>query len=414
MKLGNVVRTGIVAASLCLPLVWLAGCDGNTQAKAQLGAPSGSAEGLAHVRENVTTAPVKKVTRPVSFAVMGSLMADEQSDVASRRGGIVKEAKVERGQLVKKGDVLVVLDPTDAINKVREGKAEAAELAARLGLSSAVDHKSSPTVFNVDQQPDVKMAKAMLDLAEKNLQRDNRLVEQKVVATSDYDRTKNEYDMARQRYDGARQAAAQLYQSYQTSLARLNTWMQMLQDMEVRAPFDGLIAERYSAPGESVKEGDRIVSLVRITPLRLELSVPEQQVSLVREGQKVDFEVSAFPGHQFQGTIKYVGASLEGNTRTLIAEAVVGNEDGTLRPGLFATAKLLSPREETRLLIPRGAVQYAGETAKIFVIKDGRAREVIVTIGTQEGDDVTVTKGLIGNETVLADTRGIADGTVLQ
>ena len=90
------------------------------------------------------------------------------------------------------------------------------------------------------------------------------------------------------------------------------------------------------------------------------------------------------------------------------------NEDGSLRPGLFATASLVSSDEEMRLLIPRKAVQYAGEAAKVLVVKDGKAREVVVALGAAEGDDVTVTGGLSKGDVVLADGTDVPDGAVIQ
>jgi membrane fusion protein (multidrug efflux system) len=334
----------------------------------------------------------------------GSLAADEQSDVASKRGGIIQEIKVERGDIVHAGDLVLQLDKTDAENHQHEVQAEAAELAVRLGLKTP-DEKFDPA-----NQADVQAAKALFDWAASNFKRDTELLANKVVAKSDFDKTKNEFDTAREKYKLALQQANQLYQTYQTALARLKTATQSVTDTVVRAPFDGLIAERYVSAGESVHDGDKVVSLVRIQPLRLNLSVPEQQVGAIHKGQKVEFDVAAFPDRKFEATVKYVAPSLAGNTRTLVVEALAANEDNALLPGFFATARLELPEERTTLMVPSKAVKVEGDVASVYVLENGVAREKIVTLGPTSKDKVEVTTGLQGKEQVIAEATKVRDG----
>jgi RND family efflux transporter MFP subunit len=402
---GTIIHlTLLCSTTAALLLLTLSGCNENSQAKAQLGKVSESAIPQVIAKEDVPVVAIQCETHPRVIRVTGSLAADEQSDVAAKRGGIILETKVERGDIVRAGDVLLQLDKTDAENHQREVQAEAAELAVRLGLKTP-DEKFDPV-----NQADVQSAKAVLELATSNFKRDSELLANKVISKSDFDKTKNEFDTARERYRLILQQASQLYQTYQTALARLKTATQAVSDTSIRAPFDGLIAERYISPGESVHDGDKVVSLVRIQPLRVNLSVPEQQVGAIQKGQKVQFDVAAFPGRQFEATVKYVAPSLAGNNRTLMVEAITPNEDNTLLPGFFATARLELPEERTTLMVPSRAVKVEGDVASVYVVEGGIAREKVVTLGATNKDRVEITTGLQGKESVVAEATKVRDG----
>lgn len=394
-------------ALLSAGAITLTGCSKENADKADLGATTETTATIV-AREDVPTTGVQLIKRARSVRLTGDLQADEESEVASKRGGIVREIVVERGDLVKAGDALLTLDTIDAEQRLEESRAQAAELAVRLGLKSPEDK------FDAAKQPDVESAKARFDLAEANFKRDTELLERKVIARTDFDRTQNEYDTARQQFQLSLQQAKQLYQSYQTALVRLKTAQQNLDDMVVRAPFDGLVSEKLTATGQSLRDGDRVIRLVRIQPLRLRLTIPEQYVAMVKEGMMVDFTVAAFPGEHFKARVKHVSPNVEANTRSLVVEAVAENEDGRLRPGFFASAELLSSDTRTAMVVPRSAVQRSSEVAKVFVLEDGVARERVVSIGDLLSEGIEITSGLKGDEIIIADASKVSEGIVIR
>ena len=137
-----------MAAVLCFVL---AGCQKKQDAAlAALGEKKPDAQVLA--KEDVATTVAAVVKTPETVMLTGSLKADEQSAVAAKRGGIVKEVKIDRGTVLKDGDVMVQLDTTDAVNSLKQTEAAAAELMVRLGLKSANEE------FTPAEQPDVKAA----------------------------------------------------------------------------------------------------------------------------------------------------------------------------------------------------------------------------------------------------------------
>src|SRR4029077_20275525 len=130
-----------------------------------------------------------------------------------------------------------------------------------------------------------------------------------------------------------------------------------------------------------VTRGMKVAEVVRITPLRLELTVPEQYVAEISVSQPVSFSVDAFSGRTFLGSVRYVSPALRADQRALTVEAVVPNANGELKPGMFATA-LVQQREKTpAVLVPKPAVQTTAGTSRVYVLKNDRVEERVVTIG---------------------------------
>jgi membrane fusion protein (multidrug efflux system) len=375
-------------------------------AKAELG-PNPSAT-PAKVVDQVEIVEPEKTSQRGYVSVTGSLAADEDSEVASRASGTVLEVRMERGRAVAKGDVLVVLDPVNALNNLNEGEAAAEEIRVRLGITTGT------TSFDPEKQPEVESARSTYELAKVNLERDLALREKNVISQADIDRRQNEYDGARQRYELARKMASQLYMGYITAQARLVKLRQSLEDMTIRAPFNGVIAEKMVSPGEAVEGGGPgakpVARLMRTNPLRLVLTLPEQHVALARDGAPVEFTVSAAPGRTFAGRIAHIGAMVESASRSLTVEALVENADGVLRPGYFATARLFYPSGQDAYAVPASAVLRQGDVARVFVVRDGVAREQIVTVGDETAGRALVTGGIGADDRVVADASRVSDG----
>ena len=143
----------------------------------------------------------------MTVRLTGSLAADDKSDVGSNASGIVSETRVERGSFVKKGDLMVQLDPRDSQYALDEGQMAAEQLRVRLGLDEGKK-------FRVEEVPEVEAASLAFQLAEKNYRRAESLKKANAIAISDADQMETEYRSARQRYQLAVLVAKQLYQSY--------------------------------------------------------------------------------------------------------------------------------------------------------------------------------------------------------
>ena len=353
---------------------------------------------------------VAAVERPIArfIRVTGTLMAEEQADVAAEIAGRVVATPIERGTKVGQGAELIRLSPTETDAQVQEAEANASQIAARLGLTAA-------GAFDANAVPEVQNAKASFELAQSEFNRIQSLLEQRVVSQSEFEQRRTQMEAARQQHEAAKNAAAQQYQSLLAARARVTLARKALADTVVRAPFGGLVAERMVSIGDYVTKGMKVAVVVRINPLRAQLTIPEQFVSAVSVGQPITFEVDAYAGRQFDGRIRYVAPALQADQRALTAEAIVPNPAGDLKPGLFATARVRQPVPTPAVLVPASAVQTSAGTSRIFVVIDDHVEERIVTVGQTVDGLVEITNGIKAGERVATmNVAKLADGTKIQ
>jgi membrane fusion protein (multidrug efflux system) len=369
---------------------------------------SGDAKG----KETAPPAPVAvaaaaAVEQPITrfIRATGTLTAEEQADVAAETGGRVVATPVERGSRVAAGAELVRVLATETTAQLNEAEANAAQIEARLGLTG--DGK-----FDVDAVPEVRTAKATYDLAQSEFGRIKALLEQHVVSQSEYDQRRTQVDAARQQYESAKNGAAQQFQSLQAARARVALARKASSDTVIRAPFAGVVEERLVSVGDYVTKGMKVAIVVRVNPLRVQLTVPEQFVSAISVGQPVTFDVDAYPGRHFEGRVKYVSPALQAERRALPIEAVVPNPSGELKPGLFATARIEQAERTPAILVPAAAVHTAGGTSHIYVVAGDHVEDRVVVTGQTTGDLVEIARGVKAGERVATtNIAQLSDGT---
>jgi RND family efflux transporter MFP subunit len=366
-------------------------------------AAAGGAEVIA-----VTT--VAAIEQPLTrfIGVSGTLTAQEDAEVAAEVAGRVIATPVERGSRVAQGGTLVQIADAEVAAQARESEANAAQLEARLGMASGA-------AFDVERVPEVANAKAAQELARTEFERTRMLQAQQLVSKSEFDQKQAQALAAERQYEVARNGAEQQYQALIGARARVSLARKAVADTHVRAPFDGVVGERTVSVGDYVTRGAKVATIMRVNPLRLELTVPAQYVRTVATGRTVHLDVDAYAGESFTGEVRFVSPALQSDTRALVVEAIVPNGDGRLKPGLFATARIEQAEQTPAILIPRAAVGTVGEVSRVFVAKDGRAEERLVTLGQAAGDRVEVTSGLAAGEQVVVGGREkLRDGAAVR
>lgn len=346
------------------------------------------------------------VERPIArfIRVTGTLTAQEQAEVAAETSGRIVATPVERGSRVGGGGELVRIAAVDTEAQVAEAEANAAQIEAGLGMSGG-------KAFAQDAVPDVMNTRSAYDLAQSDYERLRTLLDQKVISRAEFDRAFANVESTRQKYEMAKNTASQQFQALMAARARVARARKALADTTVKAPFDGLVAERLVSTGDFVTPGTRVAVVVRVDPLRVELTVPEQFVSVVGIGRPVSLQVDAYPGRTFTGQVRYVSPALSASTRALVVEAVVANPAGELKPGFFATARIEQAAPTPALLVPARAVQSISGTQRVFVAKGDRAEERIVTTGQTVDDLVEIVSGLAkGEPVILEHPDALVDG----
>lgn len=362
-------------------------------------APVAPPDPLAILTATVQLRPIDRYLR-----VTGSLIADAQADVSAETNGRVIETPVERGTRVTQGALLVRISPSETSAQLQEAEANAAQIEARLGLVTGQP-------FDRSRVPDVMNAKASLDFAQAEFARMQSLLEQKVVSQSEFDQRRTQLEGARQAYQSAQNAAEQSFRSLDAARARVTLARKAVADTAVRAPLSGLVAERLVSVGDYVSRGTHVATVVRVDPLRVELTIPEQHVSLIKVGQAVRLMVDAYPGQEFQASVRFISPALRSDQRALTVEAVAPNADGRLKPGLFATALLRQADAAPALLVPATAIETIAGTSRVYALKDGRIEERIVTTGETVGNQIEITSGVSKGDVIASEPKGrLVDG----
>src|SRR6185369_3199250 len=249
--------------------------------------------------------------------------------------------------------------------------------------------------FDPNRVADVAAAKVTLDLANKNLQRAEKLIESGDVSRSFYDEQR-----ARQDYAGVDVARTIVANAQaQLALAQKN-----LQYAVIPAPIDGYVSERVADLGEYVSPQQKVVTIVRTNPLRIRIDIPEQAIPEVKVGQSVSITTSAWPDKNFAGRVARIAPNVSAQSRTMTVEAEIENSGNVLKPGQFATVRLLQERAEPAVLIP----------ARVFVIKNGHAEQRLVQTGRTEGDLIEVRNGVAPDEQIATSgLERLSDGSVV-
>jgi membrane fusion protein (multidrug efflux system) len=340
---------------------------------AALGGCKGSAEATAAaaaVKEeppvSVQTEPARVIEVPRTLRLTGTLRGDRETDLAANANGRVLATSVERGEQIKPGQVLAKLDTRAAALSAADARAQVDSIKAQAGLAR----------IECDRYQQLKAKGAISDLE----------YQQKIGQCET------------------------LPLNVQAASARAALAAQNVGDGIIRAPFAGVVTERYVEVGQFVRQDSRVVTIVSVDPLRLQIAVPEAQVANVKEGAEVSFRVAAYGDQRFTGKVRFVSGALRATTRDLVAEAIVPNAEHLLLPGMFADVELTVGSERLPS-VPVAALSERDEQSRLFVVVDGRLEERIVALGPKVGDRASVTRGVKdGERVVVSDRTGLGNG----
>jgi len=347
-----------------LPLVCLLPLLGGCNRPADASAGAAQREAAAPV--HVTSVAVVEQPMPEQLTLTGTLRSSHESDLAADVSGKIVATFVERGQPVKKGQVVAVVD---------------SRVAAFAATAAAAQSK---------------VAQEQLEEARRDCERVKHLLDTGAISQADYDRQTSA--CTSQQWSAA---AAEAQQQSAVKLAG---------DSNIRAPFDGFVGERYVNLGQYVQPSTRVASIYDPDPLRLELTVPEANVAAIVQDMPVHFTVTAFGDQIFGGSVKYISPNVRETSRDLVVEAVVPNADFKLKPGMFAVAQIdlgMKPRP----VVPVKSVVQDDVGARVYVVAGTQIQERLVQLGQTAGDAVAVLQGVkAGDNVVVSPGPDVRDG----
>jgi membrane fusion protein (multidrug efflux system) len=337
----------IILSSLAL-LVVLLGLGGLVGVKiSQFKTMGASAAHAAAPPEAVATSLVQASEQRPSLDAVGTVTAVQGVTLNAEVAGTIRRIAFEDGAQVQAGTVLVELDTS----------VERAQLAA---------------------------AQASQELARINLQSGKSLVDSGAMP-------KNQFSSLEAQ---SKQAGAEV--------ARLQA---VIAKKTIRAPFSGRTGLRQVNLGQLVGNGDKIVSLQSLDPVYVDFGLPQQRLSQLAVGARVNVTTDVFPGERFEGELSAIHPEVDQATRSVRLRATLKNPAGKLRPGMFAKAQVQLPSRQNVLLVPATAVTYAPYGDSVFVVdtreKPAKVQQKFVRLAGAQGDFVVVTQGLSAGELVV-------------
>jgi RND family efflux transporter MFP subunit len=293
-----------------------------------------------------------------SLPLTGSLMPFTEATVKAKVAGELVAVPVREGEAVKQGQVIARIDLT--------------EVQARVAAREA----------------DVQAAKAQFIWSEKNRSQQKALLDKGFISQSAFDNIQSNYDVA-----VAKQRAAE---------ADLVVARKAMGDAVLVAPFSGIVSQRHAQPGERVALDAKVVSMVDLSRLELEASVPPSAIGQVKVGQTMEFRVEGFGERSFAGRIERINPAATAGSRSISVYAVIDNKDGLLRGGMFAQGALTLARVDNTLSVPATAVREEIGQTYVYAIENNLVKRKNVKVGTADaGGRVQVLDGLAAGDRIV-------------
>ena len=260
--------------------------------------------------------------------------------------------------------------------QLERAKANVVNLSARLGMKSP--EEPYPTVTAAMRQ-----ARANYDDAKSKYESAAKLVQSGDISRERANELEKALQARQAVIDSARDEMNGLIAQLRAQKADLEIATKRLADTVIRAPFDGGISAKLISPGQYIKDNTPVATLVKTSPLRLRVEVPENYSALIRVGSVVTFTTDAAPGKEFSAVIQKLNPTFDSKSRTLLAESKVAVADARLRPGSFVQVKLVTKKSEAVVMVPRLAVYSVAGLNKVYVIRNGKAVEVRMAPGAE-------------------------------
>jgi len=293
----------------------------------------------------------------------------------------------------------------DAINATGEIEAVQAielrpEISGRLVQILAregTEVRSGTPLFKIDDAElvsQVARLEAERDLARQALARTRELIERNASSQADLE-----------------QAEA----NFRSSEAQLQLQQTRLERTVVRAPFGGVVGERFVSVGDYVTSSNALTTLQTVDPQRASFQVPEKFSQKLALGQQITFRVASFQDRSFEGTVDFVDPRVRLPGRTITVKAVVSNPDRALKPGMFLEARLATDVRPDAVVVPEDAILPLEGTDFVWIVgSEGAAERIEVTLGVRTPGWVEVLAGLeAGAQVVVGGIERLAPGTPL-
>lgn len=364
--------------------------------------PAEAAEIIVHG----TAISIKPSVWPTLVKSQGTLIADEVTTVGAKVSGRIVEVPVDLGDIACQEDVLVQLDRREYQLMAEQADAQLLQARAAVGLKPGDPVEG----LNPENAPPVRETRAIWDEAKKAIDRIRQLSNRDAISAAELDFAESAERVASARFSSAQNGVREKIALIAVQSAARDLAHQRLSETSVLAPFKGAIESRLVATGTYVQAGQPLMSIAKTTVLRFRGSVPERFAQQLKIGLQIElkFELS---DQVRTVSITRISPSLDQMNRSLVFEAIIDNQDGRLRSGLFSEGIIQMDADSKAIVIPNSAlVRFAG-VDKVWKVIDGKLKEQVVGLGRKNGDMIEIRSGVSNGDQLLLDGK---DGKVGQ
>lgn len=319
-----------------------------------------------------------------SISVTGSLNADESVVISPEISGRVTAIHADFGQSVRKGEVLAELDKAEYQIAVERTRAALNQALARIGLKPG--QESTPP----DSTAATRQSQAQLEDAKFKFESASKLLKTGDISQERYTELEKAYHARQAALEATQDDLLTMWSNMQSLRADLKLAEKRLNDTVLRAPFDGAILQKHVSIGQYVKDNTAILTLVKTSPMRLRVELPESDAGSVQVGTSLVFTTDAAPGAEYHAIVRQLNPSLDSKSRTLTVEARIQESDKRLRPGMFVQVRLITDRASDVVMVPRRAIYSVAGLTKLFVIQGGKASEKKIGPGREQNGWIEV------------------------
>ena len=352
----------------------LSGCPTNDSSAAP--ARPVEVQGVAPARRDLA----REIALPVE------LWAWQRVSIVAKVSGYVAKVPVDRGSVVKEGDLLATVTAPELDDERRKRSAEVK--VAEAEVASAKANEALQTI---------------------TARRMSSLVAEKAVSVQ-------EADEANARALVARATVAQTESKLAFARENLTSTETWLSYTTIAAPFSGAVTDRWVHPGAFVSAAERtpLFDVADASMIRAVVDVPQADAPSIRVGRTpVRVVLPELRGPPRRGVVSRSAGALDSRTRTLRIEVDLENHDAALAPGMFGQAVLVLETHENALALPSSAIARSNDEPFAFVVVEGKARRRNVRVGLDDGNAAEILGGLEAEDVVVAQPRGITDGAAV-
>ncbi|MFQ3574327.1 MAG: efflux RND transporter periplasmic adaptor subunit [Thermodesulfovibrionales bacterium] len=306
---------------------------------------------------NVQVAKAERRAVKPFLEATGSLLPFYESVVSAEVDGMIKKVYIDEGKPVGKGMIIAEIDDTDFILEVKRAEA---------GL---------------------RQAESTLNNTRIEYERKKALYKEELITKQQFDDVTMRFELAESEVERAK--------------ASLSLLKQKLSKTKIHSPLNGYVKSRKVTAGDFVRVGTAMFNIIQTNPIKLSFNINERDIAKVKPNQDVTFTIDSIPNKEFKATVFTVYPLLDEKMRTLMIEARTANEEGILKPGLFAKVKIFTDKERDVVLIPATSIIYEADTMKAYIVEGNVARVRQLKIGGKYGEFMEVIDGIKEAEMVV-------------